>query len=107
MPIRLCSTAGCPEVATYRGRCPGCAHEQNRATHRNRSVYNSSKWQNTRKRVLHDHPLCAEPGCHMIATDVDHIHAIEDGGDPWSLSNLQGLCASHHAAKTNREVRAR
>lgn len=107
MPIRLCSTAGCPEVATYRGRCAGCSRTRERVTHRNRGVYNSKRWKHTRRRVLFEQPLCQHEGCTAIATDVDHIVAIEDGGDQWSLSNLQGLCASHHSKKTNQELRAR
>lgn len=40
----------------------------------------------------------------MPATDVDHITRIEEGGDPWDETNLQGLCHSHHSQKTARET---
>ena len=33
--------------------------------------------------------------------------ALEDGGEPWDLSNLQALCRACHFAKTGREIRAR
>jgi 5-methylcytosine-specific restriction endonuclease McrA len=60
-----------------------------------------------RRRVLFERPLCAVDGCDLIATDVDHILAIEDGGEPWTRTNCQPLCRWHHAQKTNRELRAR
>lgn len=104
MPIRLCSTTGCPEPATYRGRCPDHARTHNQATHRNRHVYNSKRWKMTRRRVLFEQPLCP---CGNLATDVDHILSIEEGGDPWNQANLQALCASCHSRKTNQEVRTR
>lgn len=37
--------------------------------------------------------------CAGRATDVDHIRR----GDDHSLANLQGLCRSHHKAKTAQE----
>lgn len=104
MPIRLCSHPGCPDQVIYRGRCAKHTTQVNRDTHRNRRIYNSKRWQMTRRKVLNKSPLCP---CGELATDADHILAIEDGGDPWALTNLQALCASCHATKTNREVRSR
>jgi 5-methylcytosine-specific restriction endonuclease McrA len=103
MPTRLCIDR-CGQPATYRGRCPTCATARERATHHNKHVYNSAKWKRTRERVLTEQPLCT---CGAIATGVDHITAIEDGGNPWARHNLQGLCGPCHATKTNREVRSR
>src|SRR5688572_30750830 len=103
MPTRLCLQAGCPNPATYRGRCPTHARTTNQATHHNRTIYNSARWKHTRERVLYEQPLCASDGCDEISTDVDHITAIEAGGDPWARHNLQGLCASCHGRKTKRE----
>lgn len=104
MPIRLCSTTACPNPATYRGRCPHHARSHNKDTHHNRRVYNSKRWQLTRRAVLTDNPLCP---CGHLATDVDHITPISNGGDPWNPGNLQALCATCHGRKTNREVRTR
>ena len=39
--------------------------------------------------------------------EVDHLVPLEDGGDPWSESNLQALCRGCHIAKTAAENRAR
>jgi 5-methylcytosine-specific restriction endonuclease McrA len=40
----------------------------------------------------------------MPATDVDHRTRIEEGGEPWDETNLQGLCHPHHSQKTARET---
>jgi 5-methylcytosine-specific restriction protein A len=105
MPTRLCLNAGCPHPATYRGRCPDHARTTNRTTHRNRTIYNSKRWATTREAVLFLHPLCA-CGCEQIATDVDHIKPIEQGGDPWARQNLQSLAHDCHARKTRSEQRS-
>lgn len=99
MPTRLCAEPGCPEAATYRGRCANHARQVN-ATHRNRSIYNSKRWQILRRRVLFGQPLCP---CGAIATDVDHIRPIEQGGAPFDRSNCQSLCHSCHSVKTRKE----
>ncbi len=104
MPTRLCLTPRCPNPATYRGRCSTCSPARERATHPNRHIYNTKRWQLLRRRILFNQSLC---GCGAIAIDVDHITAIEDGGDPWAPANLQPMCQPCHAAKTNAEVRAR
>jgi 5-methylcytosine-specific restriction enzyme A len=41
--------------------------------------------------------------CWEPATDADHIKA----GDDSRLSNLQGLCRTHHLKKTSREANAK
>ena len=33
---------------------------------------------------------------------ADHIHEIQDGGDPFDLVNGQALCGTHHTIKTAR-----
>jgi 5-methylcytosine-specific restriction endonuclease McrA len=105
MPVRLCLEPRCPNPATYRGRCQAHARTTNKDTHRNRSIYNSKRWALTRRAVLHDQPICTT--CDQaLATDVDHIVAIEAGGDPWARHNLQGLCQSCHSAKTRQEQTA-
>ena len=53
--------------------------------------------------MLYDHPICQH--CDQeLATDVDHMKPIEQGGDPWSLSNLQALSAPCHGRKTKAEL---
>jgi 5-methylcytosine-specific restriction endonuclease McrA len=65
------------------------------------SLYRTKRWQITRRRVLFNHPLCRE--CDRIATDVDHITPLAEGGDPYNLANLQPLCQRCHGRKTKAE----
>jgi 5-methylcytosine-specific restriction endonuclease McrA len=100
MPTRLCANPSCPNPATYRGRCTIHQTKHNRDTHRNRHIYTSKRWKILRRHILHHTPLCT---CGEIATDVDHITPIEQGGDPWSPTNLQALCHPCHSRKTKAE----
>jgi 5-methylcytosine-specific restriction protein A len=100
MPTRLCLEPRCPNTATYRGRCPTHSRQRERATHPNKRLYNSRRWQYTRRKQLHMEPLCA---CGEIATDVDHIRPVEAGGDPWHFANLASMCHECHSRKTRRE----
>jgi 5-methylcytosine-specific restriction endonuclease McrA len=108
MPTRLClhrtDGHGCPNPAIRTGRCELHAKERGRETHPNRGFYDKARWRRTARAVLFDQPLCS---CGEIAVDVDHIQAIEDGGDPWARSNLRGLCKSCHGKKTRAEMRGR
>lgn len=103
---RPCLEAQCPNPATYRGRCSQHSRDREKQTHRNKSFYNTKRWKMTRRKQLFDHPLCVEcqaQGIDTIATDVDHITPMEQGGDRWSPTNLQSLCAYHHGQKTRAE----
>jgi 5-methylcytosine-specific restriction endonuclease McrA len=55
-----------------------------------------------RRAVLAASPYCAV--CPELASEVDHIVALRDGGDPYDTANCQPLCHAHHAAKTARET---
>jgi len=44
---------------------------------------------------------CEGRGITMEAHHADHIVEIEDGGKPYSSSNLQSLCRSCHTTKSN------
>lgn len=103
VPVKLCSSAACPEPAIYRGRCAEHARQTNYSTHRNRALYNSKRWKLLRRSVLLAQPLCA-CGCGRLSEDVDHIVPIEQGGAEWDRTNLQGLAHSCHAKKTRQEM---
>ena len=65
--------------------------------------YVSRTWLKLRRAVLDQQPLCVDcqgRGILTLATDVDHILPISKGGDPTDPDNLQCLCASCHASKT-------
>lgn len=67
--------------------------------------YASKQWQALRKRILMVNPYCAK--CNALATEVDHIEPICDGGSKLSRKNLQPLCKSCHSKKTIRETKAK
>jgi 5-methylcytosine-specific restriction protein A len=104
MPVRLCLEPRCPKPAHYRGRCPTHARTRNHHTHHHRAIYNSKRWQTLRRHILHHQPLCTH--CGAIATDVDHIIPITQGGPIWAKANLQPLCNPCHSHKTRHEQQA-
>lgn len=104
MPFRLCKAPLCSSPATYRAYCRRHAQERERAINRpGYSLYRTKRWKLLRKRVLYENPLCQAPGCEDIATDVDHITPLFDGGPPLDRSNLQALCKRHHSLKSRQE----
>ena len=103
-PLRECAAGNC-HVRVVSGRCP--AHRPKEADRRNtaiRRLYRSAPWLALREQLWRTDPLCAEcakAGRIEPWTDLDHI--VPHRGDLrlfWDVRNLQGLCASHHAAKT-------
>ncbi len=97
-PPNNCLTPGCPELTTS-GHC---------TTHQPRyprsNLYNTRRWRTLRHSVLLEQPICTIEGCDRIATDVDHITALRNNGDPWSRTNLTALCKPCHSRKTAHEV---
>jgi 5-methylcytosine-specific restriction enzyme A len=58
-----------------------------------------------RQRVKREEPLCrmcAAEGRTTATEEIDHIVALSAGGSN-ARSNLQGLCAACHEAKTRSE----
>ena len=104
MPHKLCSTAGCGERPVYRGHCQRHARRQEQARNTKRTdkrkVYNSKRWRILRRHILFNQPLCK---CGELATDVDHIQPLDQGGAPFALANVQPMCKSCHSAKTKTE----
>jgi 5-methylcytosine-specific restriction protein A len=97
--IRSCINSSCPNPATYKGRCREHARHNNRNINRaGYDTYRTKRWYHARRRILFDHPLCAE--CGAIATDVHHIIDLADGGDPYAPTNLSALCHACHARHT-------
>jgi len=70
------------------------------AQYNHAKLRNNKAWQDIRKEVLEYNPYCE---CGNIATEVDHIVAIRNGGDN-DPSNLQAMCKSCHSRKTLSEV---
>jgi 5-methylcytosine-specific restriction protein A len=64
------------------------------------------KLQEIRKRHFEQFPLCVDcqkQGRINIATELDHIIALTNGGTD-ADDNRQGLCSECHAAKTARDM---
>jgi 5-methylcytosine-specific restriction protein A len=91
-----CIEPGCPDFAERRGRCHRHLLDMERASSPRDSLYASKRWRVLRARVLTSAPICAACG-EELATQVDHIVPIEDGGPVWKRSNLQGLCGGCHS----------
>lgn len=104
--LRVCLAEGCPQlVRAPASRCPEHARAYD-AAHRGdfRWVYQSPEWKRLRADVLERERYCRMPGCNTMATDVDHIVPLADGGAPFDRKNVQPLCKFHHSQKTAREV---
>ncbi|BBO81192.1 hypothetical protein DSCO28_17580 [Desulfosarcina ovata subsp. sediminis] len=72
--------------------------------------YGTARWKKVRAMYLRDHPLCElcqSKGRATVATLVDHVHEIEDGGAELAMNNLMALCTRCHASKTKRMAVAR
>lgn len=71
--------------------------------------YNTSTWRDLRLAKLSDQPLCEICIRREVvnpANVVDHIVAINAGGDPFPpLTGLMSLCEPCHSWKTNMEDR--
>lgn len=120
---RICAHPGCNAVIPYGGSAYCDAH---RDTHNNNKAktsrsydvmrperhkfYHTARWQKVRNHYIRQHPLCEicfAEGKICMAKIVDHIIEIQDGGALTSPSNLQSLCAYHHALKTKAEQKRR
>lgn len=91
--------------------CPICKKiEKGKEAVRNKNryamgilIYKTARWQKLRLHKLALNPWCEEcdkKGIVMVATDVDHIAPIVDGGAHYDLANLQSLCHACHSRKT-------
>lgn len=117
-PPRPCRHPGCP--ALVRGRDSYCpehlrvhtwVEDPGRGSAASRGY--GGAWRKIRKAFLAAFPLCSDiHGVHArrgevaLATDVDHILPLKEGGtNDWS--NLRSLCHSCHSRRTSRDSRRR
>jgi len=102
MPLRPCTEPGCSELVD---RPPCGEHRRVRERQRRRDHvwrdYSGLHWEQIRRRVIEDQPLCAT-GCGAESREVDHIVALRLGGRS-VRENLQALCKRCHSSKTARE----
>ncbi len=77
-----------------------------------KAIRSSARWRRVRKLFLTVHPLCEDIFCvhgmggqATLATQVDHILPLAQGGAPFDEANLQALCRLCHSRKSQRERR--
>lgn len=104
--MRYCLTPHC-SVLVERGHC--ATHTKGEQVRPNVAVrrwYRTARWRAYRTAVLQAQPCCVacrREGRVTEATEVDHIQRHDGNAEKfWDSSNLQGLCAMHHAMKTQR-----
>jgi 5-methylcytosine-specific restriction protein A len=97
MPSQPCLEAGCPNLASYRGRCAEHAGSHANRNRAGRKIYSTRRWAILRRRKLRLNPIC-ERCDKRLATDVHHRAGVEN--DPWSLAGLEALCRSCHSSET-------
>jgi 5-methylcytosine-specific restriction endonuclease McrA len=62
-------------------------------------------WRQVRLQVLErdDHRcMVGDPGCTSVATEVDHIIPLAEGGQRLDLDNLRGACTRCNRGRNNR-----
>jgi 5-methylcytosine-specific restriction protein A len=105
-PLQYCTEPGCG-VRVPRGRC--AAHTLHRAEYARDNVavrrwYRTARWQRLRTQILVEAAYqCALCRTVQLRLEVDHV--TPHRGDPesfWNTANLQALCPTCHAQKTNR-----
>lgn len=112
-PLSPCSVAGCPRVATYRGRCAAHAKQAERARARQPGRRRfDRRWRQTRAAFLAHYPTCQatdeaalrDHALHgNVATSVHHKVDWQLGGaDSWG--NLLALCHRCHSRITMRRL---
>ena len=107
-----CTKPGCRNLSIRGGRCDKCRDVPTSSdnTHRKRTpLHHSNLWRKESIAYRNANPLCEMclPKRTTPVAAVDHIHEIDDGGDPLNWGNLMSLCHSCHADKTAQMVKAR
>jgi 5-methylcytosine-specific restriction endonuclease McrA len=74
------------------------------ATKRRSTVYRTARWKKLRAKKIeavgYQCERCSKLSAHP---HVHHKHALEDGGAPFDIENLEALCARCHSSETMHE----
>jgi len=73
-----------------------------------RSQRHTRRYRKFRRAILASNPLCVQcraEGYFEVATTIDHIQPLCQGGAMWDKSNIQPLCRACHDIKTQAELR--
>ena len=92
----LCSR--CNSVIT--GRCPTCSTGWATRAPDSWKAGGTRRWRRVRAQKLSLDPLCEWPGCHRLATTVDHIDGTDYDTQRYDMAVLRSLCDEHHAGRT-------
>jgi 5-methylcytosine-specific restriction enzyme A len=108
MPKRPCTVERCPNFTRPgKSRCDEHQREYERERSKRRrettkGIFKRKRWRTTRRAVLARDRICKV--CDQrLSVEVDHIIPLSQGGDPWNLEGLQGICTPCHSAKTAAE----
>lgn len=89
--LRSCAkcAGALPPAELVRGRCPTCRRE----TRHSPSPWREPEYRRNRRKVLVPGARCALnlPGCETVASSVDHIRPVAQGGSH-EVTNLQPAC---------------
>jgi hypothetical protein len=103
MPQAAPRACRCGAIVPAGKRCTKCtkAFDQRRGSARSRGY--DAEWKRFRADFLKLNPRCSRPGCQALATDVDHIKALRDGGRRLDPNNCRSMCHRHHSQRTARD----
>ena len=98
--MKYCLIPHCPNIA----KAGSSYCQEHQPPHKTPDAfYLSKRWRRFRAWYLSAFPLCAlcaKEGRSKVATILDHITELTDGGAELDVDNVQGLCAACHNRKT-------
>ena len=107
-PRGRCTTQQCRALSTKGSHCD---EHQPKAWARRGAIHpgwtggSTRRWRKTRLAKLKRDPIC-QTCRRALATTVDHITPLAEGGNMWADANHQSLCKPCHDAKSDAERRA-
>jgi 5-methylcytosine-specific restriction enzyme A len=112
---RICAEVGCGElIPQTETRCEKHRREKpapfSGATRSNEGLYNTTKWRKLRKRILKNHPNCANCGEHPNSPTLEVHHVRPPRGDEelfFDESNVIPVCPACHKRLTAMEIQNR
>ncbi|MGI1826335.1 HNH endonuclease [Lactiplantibacillus plantarum] len=122
MVKKYCAFGGCKRLVNLNERyCdkhkPKDSHISKTSDYAN-EIHKSSRWRKTSLLYREANPICEQclkaskragkglderAGMINLATSVDHIKSLAEGGEPYNWNNLMSLCSYHHSLKSQQE----
>ena len=99
-PPRACR---CGAVVPAGQRCPRCTKAADNARGSASQRGYDAEWRRFRAEFLQRHPTCCIEGCSLLATDIDHIIGLHDGGLRFDPGNCRPMCHRCHSQRTARD----